>query len=421
SFKVGNGKVTLNLGWQRNQRKEFGNPDDPQESNLYFDLHTVNYNTAYHFDDKNGWTTSIGVGGMVQSNQNKGIEVLIPEYNLFDLGAFIYSQKSIGKTTVSGGIRYDTRVLNSKEFMEGTQVKFSQFHKTFYNMSGSVGLSYAATESWVLKANLAHGFRAPSIPELASNGAHEGTNRYEYGNTSMNSETSLQGDIGTEWSSEHVMLNAAAFYNHMNNFIFYSKLSNGRGGDSLVAVDNILIPAYKFNQSSANLSGFEALLDIHPHPFDWLHFENTFSYVRGKFAEPVEGTNNVPAIPASRWRSELRAELLKSGKQIKNLNIYIEADRTFAQEKPFIAYGTETSTPGYTLINSGVNANIQHKNKTVFSIFVMAENLSDVAYQSHLSRLKYTDVNLSNGRRGVWNMGRNFMFKVNIPLSFDTK
>jgi iron complex outermembrane receptor protein len=51
----------------------------------------------------------------------------------------------------------------------------------------------------------------------------------------------------------------------------------------------------------------------------------------------------------------------------------------------------------------------------------MALNLGDVAYQSHLSRLKYTDVNLATGRTGVFAMGRNFSVKVNIPLSWTAK
>ena len=36
-----------------------------------------------------------------------------------------------------------------------------------------------------LKLNLARGFRAPNISELSSNGVHEGTQRYELGNTSL--------------------------------------------------------------------------------------------------------------------------------------------------------------------------------------------------------------------------------------------
>jgi iron complex outermembrane receptor protein len=70
---------------------------------------------------------------------------------------------------------------------------------------------------------LQEAFRAPNFAELASNGAHEGTNRYEIGNTDLKSEVSLQGDAGIELTTEHVSLDASLFYNHINNFIFYER------------------------------------------------------------------------------------------------------------------------------------------------------------------------------------------------------
>ncbi|MGZ3938127.1 MAG: TonB-dependent receptor [Flavisolibacter sp.] len=421
SFKIGSGRVTLNLAWQRNQRQEFGNPDAPEEKSLAFSLKTFNYNASYHFNDKKGWTTSIGIGGMQQANQNGGVEVLIPEYDLFDIGTFVYSQKTIGKTTLSGGLRFDNRTLDSKELAQGSVLKFSGFKKNFSNVSASAGASYAATENFVLKLNLARGFRAPSIPELASNGAHEGTNRYEYGDPNLKSETSWQGDFGFEINSEHVLFNASTFYNAINNFIFYTRLSNSAGGDSLVLVDQSYIPAFKFEQRTAHLGGFEALIDLHPHPLDWLHWQNTISYVRATFTDPIEGIRNVPFIPATRWLSELRAEVLKKGKTFRDLSLYFETDHTFSQDKPFTAYGTETATSGYTLLNAGITANINRKDKTLFSLYLLGNNLGDVAYQNHLSRLKYTDVNPLTGRQGVFNTGRNFSIKLNIPLAFTTK
>lgn len=421
SFKIGSGRLTLNLGWQRNQRMEFGNPDDPQEKSLYFDLRTFNYSTAYHLKDMNGWTTSVGVNGMAQSNMNKGLEVLIPEYDLFDIGGYIYTQKTIDRITLSGGVRYDYRSLHSKEFMDGAEEKFAPFEKQYSNFSASLGASYAVNPNFLLKANLAQGFRAPSIPELASNGAHEGTNRYEYGDPNLRSEVSLQGDIGLELNSEHVLFTATAFYNHINNFIFYSKLSGVNGGDSLVATDSGMIPAYKFGQHNAHLAGAEFLLDIHPHPLDWLHWQNTFSFVRGLFDESIDGDRNIPFIPAAHWISQLRGEFFSKGKSLRNLSVYFEIDNTSRQTHPFTAYQTETETAGYTLLNAGISTNIMHHNKTLFSIYLNAMNLGDVAYQSNLSRLKYTDVNPITGRQGVFNMGRNFSIKLNIPLSFDTK
>lgn len=421
SFKVGNGRTTLSLGWQRNQRKEFGNVDEPNISDLYFDLNTFNCNSMYHFNEKNGWTTSVGLNGMLQNNQNKAEEVLIPEYNLFDIASFVYTQKTIGKTSFSGGIRYDHRRLNSEELKEGVDIMFEGFKRTFWNFSSSAGLSFSATDNFVLKFNVAQGFRTPSIPELASNGTHEGTNRYEYGERNLKSERSFQVDLATEINSQHVLVSAGVFYNNINNFIFYSKLRGSNGLDSLVDVDGNLIPAFKFGQQDAHLAGAELLIDLHPHPLDWLHWENTLSYVRGKFNTAIEGEKDMPLIPPLRWISELRAELLPNGKNIRTLNLNFELMHIFDQNNAFTAYDTETPTPGYTLLNAGISGRIIKKNKTLFTVYFNAINLTDVAYQNHLSRLKYTAVNPVTGRQGVFNMGRNFSIRVNIPLTFDTK
>ncbi len=421
SIKTGDGTIAVNLAYQQNQRQEFGNPDDPFEKELFFNLSTFSYRGAYHFNGHGGWNTTIGINGISQQNQNKGVEVLIPEYSLFDFGSYGYVQKTLKKTTFSGGMRFDSRQLNSKKFMEGTDVKFEAFKKNFSNFSASAGMSYAATDNVLLKLNVARGFRAPSIPELSSNGTHEGTNRYEYGERGLVSETSWQGDLGVELNSDHLLFTVTAFYNDINNFIFYSKLPNAAGGDSMVLVDGDMLQAFKFGQKDARLTGIEAFLDLHPHPLDWLHWENTFTYVSGRFKEAVEGTNNLPLIPAARVISQVKANIMEKSKSGQRLSVYVEVDHTFNQDNPFTAYETETTTKAYTLINAGITTNISRKNKTLFSLYLMANNIGDEAYQNHLSRLKYTAENVVTGRTGVFNMGRNFMVRLNVPLSFDTK
>jgi iron complex outermembrane receptor protein len=418
SFRVANDKLTLNFAWQSNQRREFGNVDDPAEQSLHFDLKTFNYSAAYHFHEINGWAPSFGINGMAQANTNKGVEVLIPAYHLFDAGGFLYLQKTAGKSTISGGVRFDNRVLHADKLEEGGDVKFTDIKTHFSNFSGSAGISYAASDNLLLKLNLARGFRAPSVPELASNGTHEGTNRYEYGNPDLKSESSWQGDAGVQINSDHVLFTANAFYNSISNFIFYSKLKSFDDQDSLVAVDGDLIPTYRFGQRNAHLYGGELLVDIHPHPLDWLHWQNTVSYVKAQFVTPIEGVRNVPFIPATRWISELRGEFLKDGKTMKNLSLHFEVDHTFEQNHPFTAFETETATPAYTLLNTSISTDFVSKGNTLFSVYFLANNLADVAWQSHLSRLKYAAVNGQTGRVGVFNSGRNFMIKLNIPLVF---
>lgn len=417
-FNLGLGKLSLVLGYQNNKRKEFGDVLTPLLPELYFDLNTITYNVQYHLSGFNKWKTSLGLSGMYQSNLNKAEEALIPVYHLFDAGIFVYTQRNFDRFTISGGMRFDNRNLTSKKSEEDGQIKFEPFTRSYNNISGSAGISYELAKHTTLKFNIARGFRSPAIAELASNGAHEGTNRYEYGNLNLQSETSLQTDVGAEFYTDHVSLQATGFINAIDHFIFYRKLTGSKGEDSLVLTDDKQFYAFSFDQAKAVLYGLEVYSDIHPHPLDWLHIENTFSFVRGKFNQPIEGVDNLPFIPAARLISQLKVDFLKKGKRIRHLSITAESDNTFRQNKAFTAYNTETATKGYTLLNAFVNADFMRRKKVLFSLFISGNNLGDVGYQNHLSRLKYTDINNVTGREGVFNMGRNFSIKLNLPLSF---
>lgn len=422
SFAIQKSRLKVNLAFQNNLRQEFGDPENPSAKALFFDLRTFNYNIQWQLPEVKEWHTTIGVNGMQQQNLNKGEEVLIPEYRLFDIGGFVYVQRLFKKATISGGLRFDNRSVQSDELNDGGDLKFTAFNRSFFNVSGSIGLSYEPSEKVTLKANIARGFRAPTLAELASNGAHEGTNRYEYGDNNLVSETSLQTDAGIELNTDHISFNAAVFYNRMKNFIFYSKLKSFSGADSLVDDNGSLIPAFKFGQHDASLSGAEFSMDIHPHPLDWLHAENTVSFVRGKFDDPIDGSKNLPLIPAVKWNSELKTEFKKPGKIFRNLYVKLEMDKTFRQSNAFTGFDTETATPGYTLWNAGMGTDIVNsRKKTLFGIHLAVLNMTDKAYQNHLSRLKYTAENTATGRTGVFNAGRNFSVKINVPLNFSDK
>ena len=423
NFKLGANNLSLNIGFQRNQREEFGNPDDLSERALFFDLKTTTYAARFLLKEKNGWKPSIGTNGMYQTNTNRGIEQLIPNYSLTDAGIFVFTEKAINKLTVSGGVRYDRRRLQAAQLIDETgAAKGDAFTKNFSNFSGSAGFTYEANKHVNLKLNIARAFRAPSIPELASNGVHEGTVRYEYGDQDLKSEVSTQADASVDLNSDHVSFNLAGYINSFKNFIFYRKLESLAGGDSIVTINTDDNLAFTFDQRKASLAGIEASLDIHPHPVDWLHFQNTFSYVAGSLKESIEGSKNLPFIPAPKLLTELRANFKKAGNAFKNIYMKAELDNIFRQNRAFTAFHTETATAGYSLLNAGAGADIVNKKGSIlFTVNLAANNITDVAYQNHLSRLKYAAQNLATGRTGVFNMGRNFSFKVNIPLTVALK
>ncbi|MCP9768925.1 TonB-dependent receptor [Lacihabitans sp. LS3-19] len=428
-FILKKGTLNADFAFQNNQRKEFGEATNPKDIELFFFLNTFNYNLRYNFSEKNGWETSFGIGGMYQTNQNKGLEVLIPEYGMFDAGAFLFTQKTFEKKlTLSGGIRFDNRTMNSKQLIldengeptnlqnPNNEVKFNAFKQNYNGISGSLGLAYLIDKTSTLKFNISRGFRAPTIAELASNGRHEGTFRYEIGNQNLKSEISQQIDIAYFYNSDHLTFELTPFANFISNYIYSEKMKDENGND-IIPDPSDPAPGFKFVQGNARLLGGEIYLDVHPHPLDWLHIGNSFSFVQATQANQTDSTKYLPFIPAPKYRGELKAQFKKTGKALSNAYMKFSLDHYFMQNKVFSAYETETATPSYTLLGLGMGGDVKGFNRKDFmSIFISADNLTDVAYQSHLSRLKYAPENPLTGRMGVFNMGRNISLKMIFNL-----
>ncbi|MBC7867561.1 MAG: TonB-dependent receptor plug domain-containing protein, partial [Gloeobacteraceae cyanobacterium ES-bin-316] len=133
NIKLGKNRLTFNIGYQQNQREEFGNPDDDKERALFFNLKTITYTAQFHLAQNNGWQTSYGINGMQQNNENKGVEQLVPDYNLFDAGVYAYTRKQIDNVTLSGGLRFDSRSIDASNLLDGATIKGEAFKKTFSN------------------------------------------------------------------------------------------------------------------------------------------------------------------------------------------------------------------------------------------------------------------------------------------------
>ncbi|AZA58619.1 MULTISPECIES: TonB-dependent receptor [Flavobacteriales] len=424
-FILDKGTLNADFGFQNNKRREFEDPATPDEPELFFDLKTLNYNVRYNFEKVNGWETSVGIGGMWQSNTNRAIEALIPNYSLFDAGAFVFTQKTFfDKLTLAGGIRFDNRYMNSKELyldedenpVPGTdpdaELKFSAFEKNYNGISGSLGLSYKVDKNSTFKFNVSRGFRAPNSTELSANGRHEGTFRYLFGKSDLKPEISHQVDVAYFLNSKHITLEITPFVNFIGNYIYLEKMVDANGNE-IIPDPADGAPAFEYTSGNAALIGGEIYLDIHPHPMEWLHFENSFSYVQATQSNQPDNLKYLPFIPAPRYRGEVKAELKAVNSTFSNAYIKFGLDHFFKQDKFHGAYGTETATPAYTLLSAGIRTNIKAFNRSDFmSLYISGENLADVAYQNHLSRLKYAPENPATGRMGVFNMGRNISVKM---------
>lgn len=420
SLNLSSGYLKAIIGYQQNRRQEF--EEEMNEYELYFKLHTLTYDLRYVTNEFNGWKLSTGIGGMYQKSGNEGEEYLIPDYRLFDFGFYATATKSLGDNwTLNGGLRYDHRRLHGYELMEDGDVRFANFSRHFNGVTGSIGAVCNINEHFNVRLNLARGFRTPNMSELASNGVHEGSLRYEIGNQDLKAEYSMQADLGLEFTSQYVSAQLALFANRIDKYIFTHRLAKEIEEGYLT---------YAYTQGDARLLGFEAGVDLHP--VHSVHFSNTFSYVDAQQMHADPGTKYLPFTPTPKWASELKWELFHHSHTTVNHhhttdaahrsvlnNLYIAAglDCYLKQSHIYSADDTETATPGYALLNLSAGTDIQVKGKKIAEFYITADNLLNKAYQNHLSRLKYADENVVTGRRGVYNMGRNITFKLVVPIS----
>ena len=419
SLNLSSGYLKAIIGYQQNRRQEFEESAD--EYGIFLKLHTLTYDLRYVTNENNGWKFSTGIGGMYQKSVNEGEEYLIPDSRLFDFGIYATATKTLGeKWTLNGGVRYDHRRLHGYELIEDGDLRFTDFIRRFNGLTGSVGAVCNINEHFNLRLNLARGFRTPNISELASNGVHEGSLRYEIGNQNLKAEYSLQADLGLDFNSNYVSAQLALFANRIDNYIFTHRVLEVIDPDYLT---------YAYTQGDARLLGFEAGIDYHP--IHSIHFSNTFSYVNAQQLHASDDTKYLPFTPAPHWTSELKWELFHHSHNtvnhhhtsdaahrspLNNLYFAVGLDCYMKQSNIYSADDTETETPGYALLSLSAGTDIQVKGKKIAELYITADNLLDKAYQNHLSRLKYTDINVVTGRQGVFNMGRNITFKLVIPI-----
>ncbi|TDW99102.1 TonB-dependent receptor [Dinghuibacter silviterrae] len=452
SFALGNGNLNVNLGWQYSHRREFTHPTAPDIPGLNLQLTTYNYDIKYNFD-LGGYETSVGVNGMYQNNAlGYSTDFPIPAYHQFDIGAFLVEKKTYEKFDLLGGVRFDTRSFSGQGAYIDTSVayypslykgpnptttpnvalQFSPLNKTFSGLTGSIGATYNVTDHFLVKANIARGYRAPSIAELSANGPDPGSQIYHVGNSNFKPEFSVQGDFGVALSYPFLTASVSFFDNNIQNYIFQEQLLDANGNPKRVNADGSPNPngqysEFSYVQSKARIDGGEAYLDIHP--VSWLHFENALTLTYGtnlsNGGHAPDSLKYLPFIPPLHTHTELRTVDSKKGfGRFKKGYIYVGFDHYDAQNRFFAAYGTETYTAGYNLLSAGLGVNLVNAaGKNIVQLFIEGTNLANINYQSNMSRLKYFDnpVVPPGIQPGMFNMGRNITFKVIVPFDLSPK
>lgn len=435
-YEVGDGDLDFTLGAQQNIRREYTHPLMPKQPGMSMRLNTLSYNLKYNAPRFANLELAVGVNGMLQQNKNKNAtEFPIPNYDLYDIGTFVYAKWKKEHWTVSGGLRYDFRHIRWGDFYvaedpvtgfeyqvkDGTEeeLQFAAYRKTFNGISGSLGTTYRINHHISLKANVGRAYRAPNITEIGSNGLDPGAHIIYIGNRNFKPEFSFQEDLGISIKFMDFSGEAGFFNNHIRNYIYTETLADENGNPILDLQGN---RTQEYKQSSAQLYGAEFSFSLHPQNsgFRW---DNSLDMVYGYNRKSVyrnKGTEGeyLPMIPPLKLHSRPSYKFTPAEGFVASVTPYFEMDYSARQKRFFGLGGTETFTAAYTLFNIGAQTELNIGDSQTASFAIGVNNVFDKAYQSHLNRLKYFEYYAvsTSGHYGIYDMGRNVVFKLIISL-----
>lgn len=384
---IGKYKMELNAAYQSTGLAHI---EEENVCEIEMRLGTLTYEAKLFMSPDEESEYVIGFQGMNQKNENLADRPvrLLPDASIGSQAVFALLQhKFLGNLRLQGGVRYDFRQIASQSVeLPGESTYRPRIEKAYSSLNGSVGGTYTLNR-FVFRTNFATAYRSPNLAELTSNGEHE--LRYEIGNANLLPEKSREADAGIRYNGPNITLDAAAFYNIVNDFIFIAPT-----GDTTAEG----VTVYQYRQAHSFLFGGEAGLIIHPSAMKWLQFESTYAEVIGRQRDGA----HLPFVPSRK----LAFALTLSKDKINFLEKpYVNARLTKVFEQNRIA-PDETWTPGYLLIDVSLGTTLR-LGRQPLQMELGVRNLLDTKYIDHLSTLK---------EAGLFDPGRNMTIGIKVPF-----
>jgi iron complex outermembrane recepter protein len=384
SLAAGASHIDASLGYERNRRREF-EAADATDVALGLLSRTYSADVRLHHPPYRGVAGIIGVSGLRNEFEKFGEETLIPENAYTTLGVYAFEQLETGPWSFAVGARYDYRRLRVED---DADIGVVAQRRSYNSVTGNLGVLYRVAEPVALVLNLGRGFRAPTAFDLFSNGVHEGTVRFERGDSTLRNETSINTDVALRIQGRKITAEIGAFANFIDNFIFPDPSGEIDPGSGFQIFD--------ITSGDARLTGLEAALEFHPTTF--LHLRGTADYTRG---ENTTTDLPLPLIPPFRATYSARFEGGQAG-WLENPYLSIGGESNARQTR---VDPDDFAPEGYTLANLGGGFTVPVGEKRV-SLDLQLRNVFDKAYANFLSRYKTYALD----------PGRNFIVRVSTEL-----
>lgn len=409
-----NHTLHIDLGYQNNQREEHSEPvphgympKPPNSRERVFTKNTYSLNAKDIVNLESGHTLSAGINTEFQNNNIGGWGFLIPAYDRYTAGAYLFDHYKLTENLhLQGGLRYDFGVVKTKSHYDwyrsprenedgSTSNLYLQRaeNKTldFGSFSGSLGLSYIHKNT-TYKLNIGKSFRMPLAHELASDGVNYHMYRYERGNLNLDPEASYQLDAEVSHTSGSFNFSVSPFLNFFKNYIYLNPTSN--------YFETLQI--YEYTQAEVFRTGGEvsAGMDV----TTALHIDASAEYV---FSRQTSGPKEGFTIPFSPPLIGMLSANYSLGDLgfFKDLNLNADLRVAAAQDE---IVPPEEITNGYQVLNLSTMSKLRLFNEQKPALLrVKLNNVFNTKYFDHTSFYRLIDVPEA---------GRNLSVSLTIPF-----
>lgn len=311
--------------------------------------------------ERGGWKGAAGVQALRRNFDAIGDEAYVPKTKITEFGAFTQQRIEREGYGYEGGLRIDTRKLDS---LKGKA--------DFTNLSGSIGAFWRPTADSFVGLALSRSSRAPTESELFAEGPHAATRGFEIGDAQLKEETANSLEATFHYGGERVTGDLHLFVARYDGFIDLRPTGDEEDG----------LAVYRYVQTDADFRGFEAELAYRV----WTDGQRTVNLHAG--ADFVRGASDL-GPPA---RIPPYAVSLKASYEGAMWSGDVEVRRTGGQDR---VAALELPTDGYTVLNASLAW--KPTGDARMRLFLDGRNLTNKAVREHVSFLK--DIAPSPGRQ----------------------
>jgi hemoglobin/transferrin/lactoferrin receptor protein len=305
--------------------------------------------------------------------------------------------------TLQGGIRYNHFILKS-DFSNNTDFYPFPFEEADINngaLTGSIGLIYKPTESWIVRTNFGTAFRSPNVDDIGKVfDSEQGT--VVVPNPDLEAEYAYSFDLGvTKGFSDRVKLDMSGYYTILDNAMVRRDFQIA--GQDIILYDGVpsRVQALQ-NAAKATVYGVQASLEVSLS--DQFNFSSDINYQSGE--EELDNGSTSPSRHAApifgasriRYQNSVLTVDLNTRYQGKRSHEDLAISEREKDEIYALDENGNTYSPAWYTLN--LKSTVQLNN--TFSVSAGLENITDQRYRPYSSGLSGPGRNFVVSLRAVF-------------------